>query len=59
MLIPIDESKTDKPNSVKKGEKKRLKGYQREEDLTSIKRMMTEINKRRKDNYTVQYNALR
>ena len=58
MMISVEEREYDDPDSEKKRSKKRLKGYQRQEDLKSMKDTMREINNQIEHEYRLGYDAL-
>ena len=58
MMIPVEEKELDESDSVRKGNKKRLKGFQRQEDIKSIKEVTTEINSKMDVDYKTAYDAL-
>ena len=59
MQMPLEETELNKPNSIKKGQKKRLKPYQHQEDLKTIKETMPEIIDKLEHDYRVAYDAMR
>ena len=56
--IPLEETEFNNPYSIKKGQK-RMKAYQRQEDLRTIDETMREINKKLKYDYRVAHDAIK